>query len=70
VKTELTGLMDDEMIQEMGHASQRFKGWQVRVTIEVATEEMGKKRKPKPPINHPSKNAPVQVTDLNGEEAE
>jgi hypothetical protein len=50
MKTELTGPMDDEMIAEVGYASKRFRGRQVRITIEEVIEEpQTGKRKVKPP---------------------
>jgi hypothetical protein len=59
MRTELTGPMDSEMIEEIAHASKRFQGRPVRVTIEEVTEEpVVKKSRVKPPNTHSSKTAP------------
>jgi hypothetical protein len=65
MKTELTGPMDDEMIAEVGYASKRFRGRQVRITIEEVIEEpQTGKRKVKPPNTHQSKNAPMSEVEV------
>jgi hypothetical protein len=44
MKTELTGQMDSDMIEEMTKAAERFRGREVRIVIE---ENNGQERKPR-----------------------
>jgi hypothetical protein len=39
METTLTGMMDEELTEELSKAAQRFRGKQVKITIEEVTDE-------------------------------
>jgi hypothetical protein len=45
MQTTLTGYLDDEMIEEIMKAAQRFRGKEVKVTIEEPVEPKPRGRK-------------------------
>jgi hypothetical protein len=60
--------MDEQLVQEMRKAAERFYGLEVRIVIDDDLEPKPRPRKVKPPNNHFSKSAPMGAGESEEEQ--